>query len=808
MIGNIRLANKVQRLVFCVSLSLVLTGCETDEQVAEGHLEKGIELLKKGDYAAAQLELKSAKQGNKSTAETYYYLALLDEKAKHYLAMQNNLLQTLKLEPTHQQARVKLGKLELLMGKVDKAKEHVEILLTKNAQDKEALVLKASILIREGQQKEALTIVKHVLDADPLSIDGLSLKAMLLAQEDKLDEALIVINKAINADEKNAALHFFKIRIHGKQKDADAIISDYLVLCTLFPDNDNYKITLAQIYTQSKKLTEAEKLLRDFVLAKPSQIKPKVLLLEFLTATAEDRVNQQIKLFTKQLSGQPRQLLNLSKWMLAKGNEAGAKETLTQVSTGQGYSKTGIEAKILLAKIAFDTRDYPATKKIAEEILQNEPNQLDAKLLQARLLLIEEQYVQAKAYLDKIIWSHPKSDKALVLLAQLYLVQGEQEKSQVSFKDALKHNPANIAAFIPVFNHLMAKDDIKYARQLLDKALRKKPKQAVLLQKLIQLNMLEEKWQAATQVVMQLGRIPKQKNQAKLYLASISQGQGEFEKAISIYKELIDEFPDQLRVLQQMKACYDSLGKLSEMRDYLNEQLQKNKDNISVSVVLTDLFIAEKKPESAIRLLNKLIKKHPKSILLTQKLANIYISQKKLNKAISVYQQSLVIFPGNIRMSLSVASLFEQQKRFDKAVKIYEQLHAKNPGLAVVNNNLAVLLVENFATEDNLTRALQLVESFATSKQDYYQDSYAWVILHRGRITEALGVFNKLIVKAPDVPVFRYHLGVAEYKDGNNSTALVQIDQALELSKQGRDFPELKVAEKLKAEIIAKIQGR
>ena len=146
MIANIRQVNKVKLSVLAVSLSLVLSACETEEEVAEGHLEKGIELLKKGDYAAAQLELKSAEKGNKSTAETYFYLALLDEKAKHYLAMQDNLQKTLNLEPEHQQARVKLGKLELLMGSEDKANEHVEILLTKNAQDSEALVLNALII--------------------------------------------------------------------------------------------------------------------------------------------------------------------------------------------------------------------------------------------------------------------------------------------------------------------------------------------------------------------------------------------------------------------------------------------------------------------------------------------------------------------------------------------------------------------------------------------------------------------------------------------------------------------------------------
>ncbi|NOQ13648.1 MAG: tetratricopeptide repeat protein [Methyloprofundus sp.] len=808
MIANIRQGNKLKLSVLVVALSLALSGCETEEEAAEGHLEKGIELLEKGDYAAAQLELKSANKGNKSTAETYYYLALLDEKAKHYLAMQDNLQKTLKLEPEHQQARVKLGKLELLMGDVDKANEHVEILLKKNAQDSEALLLKSSILLKQQKQDEALVIIHHILESDPANIEGLSLQATVLAQQDQLPEALLVINKAIELDEENLALHFFRLRIHGKQEDIEAVTNDYLTLTALFPDNDSYKITLARIYTQEKKLDKAEKLLRDLVAEKPAQVKPKILLLEFLGATASDKVDPQIEIFTQQLAKKPRQLFDLAKWMLAKGNMSGAKEKLKQIVADQGYSGIGIEANILLAKIAFDTRDYPTTKKIVADILQEVPDELEAKLLQVRLLLVKEQYTQAKAYLDKVIWTHPKSDDALVLLAQFYLVQGDRSQAYKKFKTALKLNPGNIQAFNPVYNDLITKGDTKYARQFLLKAIRKNPKQTLLLKKLIELNITEEKWQEATQAATRLTRVPKQKNLAKFYLANIFQGQGECEKAIVLYKELINDFPGQLRVLQSMNACYKALDKQSEMIGFLNKQLEANKDSIAATLVLSDLYVADKKYKSAIKLLNILIEKQPRSVLVRQKLAKIYIIQGERHQALSTYQQGLQVLPGNIRLSLALTSLYEQQELYTEAVKIYEQLHMQNPELQVVNNNLAVLLVENFATDDNLQRALQLVDSFATSEQAYYQDTYAWVLLHMGRVSEALALLRKLIIKSPDVPVFRYHLGVAEFENGDNSRALAQVDQAIELAKQGKNFPERELAEKVMVKIVAKMQGR
>ena len=231
--------------VLLMSLSLFLSACESDEEAAESHLKKGIELLEKGDYAAAQLELKTAKQADNSAAETYYYLALSDEKVKNYTAMQDNLGKTLQLDPEHQQAHIKLGKLLLLQGKVEAALSHVAILLAKNARDLDALSLKASVLLRQKKQDEALVVINQVLEENPVHIDGLTLKAMLLMEQNQLDDSLDMINQAILEDESNPVLHLFKIKIHAKQNNVEAMIDDYLRLIELFPENDKIKITIS-----------------------------------------------------------------------------------------------------------------------------------------------------------------------------------------------------------------------------------------------------------------------------------------------------------------------------------------------------------------------------------------------------------------------------------------------------------------------------------------------------------------------------------------------------------------------------------
>jgi len=165
------------------------------------------------------------------------------------------------------------------------------------------------------------------------------------------------------------------------------------------------------------------------------------------------------------------------------------------------------------------------------------------------------------------------------------------------------------------------------------------------------------------------------------------------------------------------------------------------------------------------------------------------------------------VHQGNIRLSLSLASLYEQRKEYAKAVTLYEQLIKDKPDLNIAINNLATLLVDHFPTLENNKRALQLVETFVKSEQPYYLDTYAWTLLNNDNKKDALKIFKELINKEPNHPIFRYHLAVAEYKSGNNSAALVQLSEAINMAKKGVNFPEQELAEQMQNEIINKMRN-
>lgn len=787
---------------------LLLAGCNKEED-SKNHLQKGVEYLNKGEYEKAKLEIKSASQSGKEATETYYYMALLDEKNRHFRGMKENLLKAVELAPNYTDARLKLGKVQLLFGETDAALEQAEFVLKDSAQNLEALTLKASVLIRQKKQPEALAIIDNILKENPNYTDALSLKAMIYMENEDFTHASALIDAAKKSDVNNISLDFFKIQLDAKAKNIDAVIDDYEKLVASHPENMEFKVTLAKIYAQAGKSKEAEKLLRGLIESEPNNVQPKLLLLDFLSATAREKVVAQFQQFTVAYKDQPRKLLELANWMVSKGNFEAAKTALNRVIELEENSNVGLSAKTILAKIAFDEKNYEGSGKIVNEILDANSNYDDAKVLQARLFLVKEQYDDAIALLNKVIWSKGDSEEANLLLGQSFLIKGDQKQADKYFLNVLTTNPANLQALTYLYDKAMNARDVKSGKDMVEKALRIRPDNIIFLEKLANINLAEHDWDSAKATIQKIANSPNPfaNDVANYLLAQVLQGQGNYTDAVKIYKELLTKFPNNSDALGNLARCYEKLNKRAEMITFLDALLTKNPQNISAGILQSDLFLLDKKYDKGAVLLTKLIKENAKIPQLYVSLANIKSAQNDNKGAIAIYQDGLRQNPGNIKLSLSLASLYEEQGEYDSAVSLYEELLSKNPGLDIATNNLATVLTEHYSDEAKLKKAVQLTEKFKDSSQLYYKDTYAWAIIKLGNINEGLRILKQVIAASPDVAVFRYHLSVAYYKNGNNSLALNEIKQALELGNKIGYFPDKKQAENLLEEIIAKTRG-
>lgn len=777
------------KLTFSILLlfAMVLFGCDSPEEAAEEHLKKGKELFEKGEYDKAILELKTSSQARDQRSDTYYYMALLDEKGNNFRSMRENLQKTIELDPNNIEARQKLGKVHLLFGDMDKALEQANFLLKATPDSEEAKLLKASVYMKQNKSEQAKEIIDSVLSVNALNIDALSLKTAQAFSDNELKQATEVVDTALRIDDKNLPLRLFKIKIDAKQNNIDAVIDDYKKLIELYPDSENFKLNLASIYAMADKLQPAEALLREIIAKKPDSVGPKIILLEFLNAKDKARVSAEFKSMLAVPKITPENVLELSKWMLASEYGDDGVLGLNRVVESEKGSNIGLTAQTILAEIFLNKKEYEKAEKSIADILAENSDFVDANLLKARLFLMQNKVDQAIELLNKTVWIKSDSDNAYMLLGQAYTIKNDKKQADKNYKLALEINPANIHAFMPVFNGYLQANQKETARQLLDKALKAKPNQLLLLTSKADLDIAEKRWDDAQETVQRIALFSKSKA-IPLYLkANILQGRGQYADAVKLYENLLDEFPGNLNALLNLVRSYDALKQREKAVSFIEALHEKHKEDLTIVGVLSDLYAADKDYVKAKQLLTNQIKIVPdKAIPLYMALAKIEaILQKSAEGAKDVYLKGLQSNPDSPQLLMALAGLYEQLGNRSEARGIYERILSINPDYVLAINNLAALLLESNNSEE-LAKGLKLAERFKDSENVYFQDTYAWSLIKTGNSKVGLAVLESLIVKEPKSAELRYHLGVAHLKNGNKATALVELKQSISLAESQR----------------------
>ena len=780
-----------------------LSACDSPEEVAENHLQKGKELFEKGEYNKALLELKTSSQSEDKRSDTYYYMALLDEKSNNFKSMRENLIKTIELDPDNIEARQKLGKVHLLFGDLDKSLEQANIVLKASPTSEEAKLLKASIYIRQKKKEEATEIIDSVLAVNSGNIDALSLKAAMYFEGNQFDKALEMVNTALTKETKNLPLRLFKIKINAKLNNIEAVIDDYKQLIELYPNADNFKLSLASIYAMTDKLQLAETLLREMVDKKPDNVEPKIVLLEFLNAKNKDRVSAEFKVMVDGAKDNSAVTLELSKWMLVSGYVDDAAYGLNKIVSLEVNDNTGLAAKTILAEIDLNKKEFDKAEKSISAVLEVNSDFVDASLLKARLFLMQNKVDDAIDLLNKTVWTKNDSDQAYMMLGQAYSLKKDQKQADKNFKQALELNPANIQAFIPVYSGYIQANQKETARQYLNKALKVKPNQVLLLTNKADLDIAEKKWDDAQDTVQRIALFSKNKAVPIYLQANVLQGKGQYADAVKLYEKLLNEFPGHVNSMVNLVRSYEALKERDKAFAFLEAQQKKHPEDLAIVGVLSDLYMANNNYDKAKQLLTQQIKQSPdKSVPLYMALAKVEIAlTKSAEGAKQVYLKGLQVNPDNFQLSMALASLYEQMDNYDDARKIYEHVIEQAPDNYLAINNLASILI-NSADSNDIARGTTMAERVKNVDNIYLQDTYAWGLVKTGRNSEGLAILESLIVKEPKMAEIRYHLGVAHLNNNNPATALVELNQAISLSEnQKRNFTGKKDAEKLLKEL-------
>ena len=785
-----------------IMLPALQSACTSKEESAQRFLQEGKALFEQGKTEQALVQFKNAVQRNPKLADAYYRIALLYEKKQDWKGMFGNLLEAVSIDKNHVDAHFKLGLAYLAARQLDKASAEADALEKLKPGDALTLALRGDVLFAQGKKAEGIEVARQAMDKQPSNYDTAVILSSLYLADGNHAESLATLDRAIGLHPQEIGLPLLKIQVQSTSKDYDGAIAGYNALIEQYPDKRELNYGLVQLLIKIGRTEQAEVALHEIINKYPTDTNAKLALVGFIGHRDESEAEKTLAKFAAENPNDIPILTNLAGFYASRQRYGEAQAVLKRIIDIDKNGAGGLSAKVELAKISLLQKDGKTAQSLIDEVIATDANNPDALLLRAAMRLDKNEAGAAIADLRIALAANPRNDKVLVLLAKAYQRHGNSDIAENTLRQALEINPGNLEAALPVAAKLVMGRELDRAEEILNAALKPNPNDPTALQLLAQVRALKKDWGGAQALATQLGRQTKGSPSGHYLSGEIYSAQGNYNEAVKQFQAALQERADFPEAIRSLAQAYNAKGERVQLKSYLRGFVEKNPGVIEASIVLAYAHAADKEWGDAVKVLQNALRMAPKSVQVYQTLAGIYQAQDKPGEEIEVFRKGLAELPDDIQLMVGLAQVYERVKDAEPAIALYQRILQKQPKLELVINNLASVLADYRTDKQSLQQAARLVEAFAQSSNPNMLDTYAWVAVRTGdKDKKAIPALKKVIAAAPEVAVFRYHLGTAYYQASDRASAKAELERALELAKKQGDFVGIEQARSLLKEI-------
>ncbi len=229
-------------------------------------------------------------------------------------------------------------------------------------------------------------------------------------------------------------------------------------------------------------------------------------------------------------------------------------------------------------------------------------------------------------------------------------------------------------------------------------------------------------------------------------LADAYLNDGAYEKAIPIYKNLINSQGYHFDEYGQLAKCFQQLKKYNEAENTFNAKLKKFPKNYGTYVDLGYNYFLKKDSVQSIKNYNialEIVKKEP---IRAYNIARKFKTYQLLDYAIKCYESAMKASE-NLNYELQLARLYGEQGDFDKMFSNYINFLAKKPKtLGTIQRNLAQYVTNNPYDESNKKLKRLLIKRLQEEPNPVFNELLSWIYVQQKEYYKAF-VQQKAIYK-------------------------------------------------------------
>ena len=371
--------------------------------------------------------------------------------------------------------------------------------------------------------------------------------------------------------------------------------------------------------------------------------------------------------------------------------------------------------------------DYNTAQKLAKKYLNQNPYHHDLRKLLVKIYITIQKEYEAISNLLVLIKTFPDDITLYSQIADLYRDTHQTKKA------------------VYYYSYILSKD--KYDLHAM-KALA-----------LIYYNNKQK--DSALKLYRQLVTLVENENEKLEYyeiLGSLYSSMNQYEKAISVYKKVLEKDSANIEVIKDMRRIYLKLKDTDNVLYYSRLLVNLEPENYKSYEEIIDLLFHLHMYDDALSYAQKAME-IPNADIYTLKnyIAKIYIYTGKTDESIELISETIKQDPTNLLLSQTLAMAYCMNKNFDMAKKVcHDAIEVAIPSdIKIIHNNLSSILTEE-----------------------------AVYLLNNGKTKQAFDKFTEAMQYNNENPEIYYKLALANNSIKNYSEAIKQCKRAIELAPE------------------------
>ncbi len=399
------------------------------------------ELIRREDLAGAREQLQAVVDLEPENLNAKLNVVRIIKRGEGAAAAEARLREYVAAEPENAKLKFALVDFNIEEDDLDAARELLDAMAASKDQDValEAKNKTAAVLLKGGEQEQAVGLIDEILEADERNTDALLKRAALQIDGGEYDQAIVNLRTALD----------------NSPDTFDAMV----LMAAAFEKQDNLSFAQAEFakaYETSKRSARIAQQFSRFLLRRKNTQRAEEVLVDSLAAHPGDIENLKL----------------LASIRLAKQDWRGAQEVAAQIERVENQDAL---ASNIMSAAYVGLGDYESVIEAYSENKDELP--LDSQPLSALVTsyIRTERIDEAEALLNRIIDSDEDNYSARMLLARIHGSRNDKAAYLETLEEAIERAPTRPEGYELLYRHHLGEGEFAEAAALIDRGLAAAP---------------------------------------------------------------------------------------------------------------------------------------------------------------------------------------------------------------------------------------------------------------------------------------------------------------------------------------------